>query len=285
MMHEQHYKEVVAKSPEHAEPREQAQVIQAVRHADQEVSVPGTSTETDGLVASTTVPVTPWFQSKSLLELKMMQEEDPDIEPVHKGMTNDREPSSQDMAVKSPAARHYWILWDSLVLQDGLLGKMFVKKDGTGEHMQFIIPKALKKESLFQMHGSLLSGHLGCKKTKAKTLQRFNWYGLKDDIGIYIKKCDTCAADKKPTKIPRAPMGSLQVGAPGDCVSTDYLGPLPVTDRGNRHILLFTDHFTKNVEVIPVADMTAEVCADKLLNEVISRWGCPLQIHSDLGRT
>ena len=213
MMHEQHYKKVVPKSPEHAEPREQAQVIQAVRHADQEVSVPGTSTETDGLVASTTVPVTPWFQSKSLLELKKMQEEDPDIEPVLKGMTNDRKPSSQDMAVKSPAARHYWILWDSVVLQDGLFCKMFVKKDGTGEHMQFIVPKTLKKEVLFQMHDSLLSGHLGCKKTKAKTLQRFYWYGLKDDIGIYIKKCDTCAADKKPTKIPRAPMGSLQTGA------------------------------------------------------------------------
>ena len=46
-------------------------------------------------------------------------------------------------------------------------------------------------------------------------------------------------------------------GAPGDCVATDYLGPLPVTDRGHRYILLFTDHFTKNVEVVPVENMTA----------------------------
>ena len=80
-------------------------------------------------------------------------------------------------------------------------------------------------------------------------------------------------------------MGSLQVGAPGDLVATDYLGPFPVTDRGHRYILLFTDHFTKNVEVIPVRHMTAEVCATKLLNEVIPRWGCPLAIHSDQGRT
>ncbi|MEW8547871.1 MAG: DDE-type integrase/transposase/recombinase [Candidatus Thiodiazotropha sp.] len=80
-------------------------------------------------------------------------------------------------------------------------------------------------------------------------------------------------------------MGSLQVGAPGDCIATDYLGPFPVTDRGNRYILLFTDHFTKNIEIVPVKDMTAEVCAVKLLNEVISRWGCPISIHSDQGRT
>ena len=80
-------------------------------------------------------------------------------------------------------------------------------------------------------------------------------------------------------------MGSLRVGAPADCTATDYLGPLPVTERGHRYILLFTDHFTKTIEVVPVANMTAEVCAQKLLNEMITRWGCPLSIHSDQGRT
>ena len=91
--------------------------------------------------------------------------------------------------------------------------------------------------------------------------------------------------DKKPIKAPRAPLGRLPAGAPGDCVATDFLGPLPVTRRGNRFILLLTDHFTKYVEIIPVPDMTAEVCANKILNEFISRWGCPLSIHSDQGRT
>ena len=31
--------------------------------------------------------------------------------------------------------------------------------------------------------------------------------------------------------------------------------------------------------------MTAEVCAQKMLNEFISRWGCPLSVHNDQGRT
>ena len=143
----------------------------------------------------------------------------------------------------------------------------------------------MRKEVLFQMHDSLLSGHMGLKKTKTKIFQRFYRYSLKDDVAIYIQKCDTCAADKRPNKTPRAPLGSLRFGAPGECIDTDYLGPLPVPDQGNRYILLFTDHFTKNVDIVPVNDMTAEVCAIKLLNEVISRWGCPLAIHSDQGRT
>ena len=226
-----------------------------------------------------------WASTRPKGELGKLQREDPDIGPILSAKVTGNKPSSQDMVTCSPATRHYWILWDSLVVYDGILLKKFIKRDGSGEYLQFIVPLSMRKEVLFQMHNSLVSGHLGCKKTKEKILQRFYWYFLKDEVVLHIQKCDTCAADKRPPKVPRAPMGSLRVGAPGDCIATDYLGPLPITDRGHRYILLFTDHFTKNVEVIPVGDMTAEVCAQKLLNEVISRWGCPLSIHSDQGRT
>ena len=132
---------------------------------------------------------------------------------------------------------------------------------------------------------NLSFGHLGCKKTKEKTLQRFYRYALKDDIYLYIRKCDICAKDKKPVKPPKAQLGSLSAGAPGDCIATDYLGPFPVTERGNRYILLLTDHFSKYVEILAVPDMTVEGCASRIVNEFIARPGCPLTIHSDQGRT
>ena len=133
----------------------------------------------------------------------------------------------------------------------------------------------MKKEILFQMYDYLLSGHLGCKKTKAKVLHRFYWYSLSNETALYIQKCDTCAADKNPAKTPRAPMESLQVVAPGDLVATNFLCPFPVTDIRNRYILLLTDYFTMNVEIIPVRDKMAEVCATKLLNKIIPMLGCP----------
>jgi hypothetical protein len=134
------------------------------------------------------------------------------------------------------------------------------------------------------MHDALLSGHLGTKKTREKTLQRFYWYEMRDDIKNWIMKCDICAANKKPNKNPRAPLGNMAVGAPLDRLATDILGPLPQTLRGNQYILVTTDHFTKWVEIYAVPDQTAETCAQKLLDEVISRFGCPLTIHSDQGR-
>ena len=282
MVHEKLYKDLTANESALQQDTETAKGVDELPEA-----VPGPSSKPDSTDCKPTDPhlITSWFQGKSTAELRKLQDSDPDIGPILRAFVSERRPTSQEMSVLSPASRHYWVLWDTLLLQDGLLCKNFIKKDGTGDYVQFVVPTTMKREVLHQMHDSVLSGHLGCKKTKEKIIQRFYWYSLRDDIKLYIQKCDVCAADKKPTKVPKAPLGHLTAGAPGDCVATDYLGPLPVTDRGNRYILLLTDHFTKYVEIIPVPDMTAEVCAQKILNEFISRLGCPLSVHSDQGRT
>ena len=282
MVHEKLYKDLTTHESALQQDTQTAKGVDELPEA-----VPGPSSKPDSSDCTQPDPhlITSWFQGKSTAELRKLQENDSDIGPILRAFASERRPTNQEMSVMSPASRHYWIIWDTLILQDSLLCKKFIKKDGTGEYIQFIVPTAMKKEVLHQMHNSVLSGHLGCKKTKAKIIQRFYWYSLRDDIKLHIQKCDVCAADKKPTKVLKAPLGQFNAGAPGDCVATDYLGPLPVTGRGNRYILLLTDHFTKYVEIIPVPDMTAEICAQKILNEFISRWGCPLSVHSDQGRT
>ena len=285
MVHEQFHKELLKESTQDTQEDCRAATVGVKSLKEFPEPGPSSNAKANSNEERPLGVINSWFSFRSADDLRALQNEDPDIKYILNSKIAGKKPTSQEMVTGSPAARHYWILWDSLVVQDGILLKKFLKKDETGEYTQFIVPSALKKEILHQMHNSLISGHMGCKKTKQKILQRYYWYGLKDDVGLYIQRCDICAADKKPLRPSRAPMGSLQVGAPGDCIATDYLGPLPVTERGNRYILLFTDHFSKNVEIIPVSDMSTEVCAVRLLNDVISRWGCPLAIHSDQGRT
>lgn len=227
---------------------------------------------------------TPWTGGYSNEQLKELQENDEHIGPILKFKRDNHRPEGKEMEKYSPATRHYWQVWSSLEEREGLLFKTFVSRDGTGPHSQFLVPENLKSEVLYQMHNSVLSGHLGKKKTHQKIKQRFYWYEMKEDIQIWIAKCDICSANKPLTKTQRAPLGQMQVGAPMDRVATNLLGPLPVTPRGNRYILTMTDYFTKWVEVIPVPDQTAVTCANVMLNEFICRYGCPLAIHSDQGR-
>ena len=70
---------------------------------------------------------------------------------------------------------------------------------------------------------------------------------------------------------------------PGVAVSVDYFDPLPVTPRGNTYTLLFTDRFSRRVDIFPVtaAEFTAEGTANILVNQYIPLWGCPRAILSD----
>ena len=69
-----------------------------------------------------------WASTRPLQDLSRLQRKDTDIGPVVTAMESGKRPSSQEMVTRSPAGRHYWILWDSLVLRDGILFKKFFKK-------------------------------------------------------------------------------------------------------------------------------------------------------------
>ena len=217
-------------------------------------------------------------------DMREAQMNDPNIGQILMAKEIDVRPSKESVEITAPELRHYWILWDDLSVEDGVLSKIFKKEDGTGVYRQIIVPLSRRNSVMHQLHDTLLSGHMGARKTRQKILQRYYWYNLREDVNIYVRQCDVCAATKKPYKMPKAPMGHLRTGAPWDMVATDFIGPFPVTPRGNRYIMVLTDHFTKYVEVIPTPDQSAEVCAAKVVNEFIARWGCPLSIHSDQGR-
>ena len=75
----------------------------------------------------------------------------------------------------------------------------------------------------------------------------------------------------------------MPVGAPLDRLSTDILGPFPESTQGNKYVLAVTDYFTKWVEIFAILDQSAVTCAGVILNEVITRFGCPYDVHSDQG--
>ena len=213
-----------------------------------------------------------------------MQHSDPNIKWIFDHLASGSRSPHSTVVSLSPVVRHSWSIWQSLEIHDACIFKRFHKENGMGSFLQLIVPEECKTDILYQMHNTVLSGHVGEKKTREKILQRFYWYGIRDDIRLWVKSCLECQANKKPLKSPRALLGSMAVGAPLDRLATDFMGPFLITPRGNRYILVVSDQFSKWVEIFLLPDQSATKCASTILNEVISRFGTPLSIHSDQGR-
>ena len=67
-------------------------------------------------------------------------------------------------------------------------------------------------------------------------------------------------------------------------IAIDVLGPLPVSEDGNKYILIAMDYFTKWPEAYPLPNQEAVTVAKVLVEEFISRFGMPIELHSDQGR-
>jgi hypothetical protein len=72
---------------------------------------------------------------------------------------------------------------------------------------------------------------------------------MRKTVENYIRQCDTCVKRKTRPSLTAsngtAPLQSLQVSEPFTFWALDYMGPLPETNRGNKHILVLMDYFTK----------------------------------------
>ena len=47
---------------------------------------------------------------------------------------------------------------------------------------------------------------------------------------------------------------NVPVGGPMEMIGLDFIGPLPSTEAGNKHVLVVVDYFTKWVEAFPLPD-------------------------------
>jgi transposase InsO family protein len=66
-------------------------------------------------------------------------------------------------------------------------------------------------------------------------------------------------------------------------IAVDVMGPLPLSEGGNRYILVAMDYFTKWPEAYPIPTQDAKTVAKILVAEFICRFGVPLELHSDQG--
>ena len=145
---------------------------------------------------------------------------------------------------------------------------------------QAIVPQSQRRLVLRLSHDVSSSGHLGIKKTLSKVRQNYYWPGLEQDVKIYVTGCETCQKGKDPIPTKRAPMKVARSGYPMERIAVDILGELPVTERGNKYVLVVSDYFSKWTECYPMSNMEASTVARLLVEQLFTRFGVPDQLHS-----
>ena len=222
-----------------------------------------------------------WLPRYSPEELRKVQHEDPDLAKLIGWLESGTSPALEELYLCSPMVKKFWLNKSQLEFHEGVLRYKWEDKP---VKLLFMVPTALKDEILAGCHDCPTSGHLGIQKTLDRVKRSFMWHELSTDVSVYVRSCPVCNKNKKANVKPRAGLRSFRAGAPMECVHMDILGPFPPSESGNRYILLMVDQFTKWVEIHPIPDQTAERTARMAVDQFFSRFGAPLQIHTDQGR-
>ena len=102
---------------------------------------------------------------------------------------------------------------------------------------------------------------------------------MQEAIQYFVGRCPTCNRNKSDSKQSRAPLQPIDISEPFLFWAMDYMGPISEMARGNRHILVMMDHFTKWCEAFPTRDQKAATVASILVSRVFSRFGPPVFLH------
>ena len=134
---------------------------------------------------------------------------------------------------------------------------------------------------LYLYHNDPTAGHLGEKKIMDRLKRNFFWPNMRQDIKEYIQTCYRCQMQGRPNNT--EPTFALAPVVPWERVGVDFIGPLPVTDKGNRYIITAIDYFPRWPEAKAVSNATAETAVEFLYEEIICRYGLVKYFHTDRG--
>jgi hypothetical protein len=130
-------------------------------------------------------------------------------------------------------------------------------------------------------HSDPLAGHFSIEETYRRVKIRYYWPQMYEDVRRYVRTCDDCQRRGKNRRV--EPLHPIKVGQPFDRIGMDIVGPLPMTKRGNKYIVVATEYLTKWPEARAIPDAKASSVVSFFYEDIICRHGCPKEILTDRG--
>ncbi|XP_011699787.1 PREDICTED: uncharacterized protein LOC105457055 [Wasmannia auropunctata] len=140
-----------------------------------------------------------------------------------------------------------------------------------------------KRQILHEYHDAPLGGHQGVTRSLNRIRLTHEWPGITRDVENYISKCEFCQKNKlsRRTKMPLVVTDTAT--KPFEKCALDIVGPLTITENGNKYLLTFQDDLTKFSKAVPIANQEAATVAKKFVTNIICEYGTPETVLTDQG--
>ncbi len=143
------------------------------------------------------------------------------------------------------------------------------------------IPAVEERPALIQrIHTE--AGHKGATRTLYLLNKEFTWPGISVDVRKAVAECQNCQVQKASFKI-KTELQPLPIVALFHRWHVDTAGPFRPSSKGNKHIILAIDSFSKWIECMAVPDISSSTLAMFAQTNIINRFGAPVSMHCDNG--
>ena len=169
-------------------------------------------------------------------------------------------------------------------VSDGLIVKT-IRHNKTLETINtYLVPTDCRKNVLGHIHESIGITHPGQSKTFHLVTLQFFWPKMRIDCNKFVRQCHTCQIHKCNNQPPVGLMlEKTYTDECFDCVAIDILGPLPLSSKQNRFIIVLADRFSKFIIARAVRAATTDKIIEFLKNDVILAFSAFQTIISDNG--
>lgn len=154
-----------------------------------------------------------------------------------------------------------------------------VQREGT---QMLLIPLPEERGDLvMQIHRDM--GHFGTNRILDRLKRNYWWKGMDEQVANVVRACMPCARTKAGFRVSGKELQPLTMQGLMFKWGMDFAGPLPISERGNKYVLVCIEHMTKWVELIALPDKTSANVARAFLEHILSRYGVPGVVLTDQG--
>lgn len=109
----------------------------------------------------------------------------------------------------------------------------------------------------------------------------YQWKNLKKYVKRYIQNCEVCQKNKTHRKTKQPILIATTVTKAFERICLDIVGPLPITELGNTHILTMQDELTRYALAVALASTDATTVARAFVECCVCIFGIPTPILTD----